>query len=324
VRDHGGDLDAAIARHGGAPADWLDLSTGINPRPYPLPTLPARAWGALPTRAEIAALCDAARAAYGTDADIVPLAGAQAAIQIVPHLHPAGRARVLTPTYNEHAATLRAAGWQVEECATLDALRGADLAVVVNPNNPDGRRHPTEALTDLGQSVGLLVVDESFCDAEPTLSLAGRLSADADRIVVQRSFGKFYGLAGLRLGFVLTGGRLADRMRAMGGPWPVSGPAIAIGQTALGDDAWRTETAARLDRDAARLDALCVAAGWSLVGGTSLFRTYETGDAAAARTRLAEGRIWARIFPYSPTWIRLGLPGDEPGWSRLAERLDVR
>jgi len=318
TRDHGGDPDAARRRFGGAAADWLDLSTGINPVPYPVPRLPPRAFTALPTAAEMARLGDAAATAYGTRADVTPMAGAQAAIQAVPHLAPPGVARVLAPTYNEHAAALHAQGWRVEEVATPDALAGAECAVVVTPNNPDGARHDPEGLAALAGRVGLLVVDESFADPEPRLSLAPRLHDAPPNILVLRSFGKFYGLAGLRLGFVLSSAPLAGRLKEMAGPWPVSGPAIAVACRALADLSWQAEAAARLARDSARLDALAARAGWSLVGGTPLFRTYVTPDATEAQEHLARRHIWSRIFPWSRRWLRLGLPGAEADWDRLA------
>ncbi|MGX0902662.1 cobalamin biosynthetic protein CobC [Roseovarius sp. MBR-79] len=321
-RDHGGNLDAARQRFGGAMAEWLDLSTGINPVPYPMPCLPERAWTALPTRDDMAALSAVAAACYGTQAEVVPLAGAQGAIQAVPYLGARGAARVLGPTYNEHAAALRAAGWTVEDVSAPEALAGADLAVVVNPNNPCGRRHTPDALLALADQVGLLLVDESFADPEPDLSLAPVLHR-AGNVILLRSFGKFYGLAGLRLGFALCDGALAGRLREMAGPWPVSGPAIAAGRVALGDTGWQAATCARLRRDAARLDAMAAAAGWRLIGGTPLFRSYHVADATAAQESLAHARIWSRIFPWSPTWIRLGLPGTEGGWARLDAALSA-
>lgn len=316
MRDHGGDIDRARARYGGT--DWIDLSTGINRQPWPVPPLPAPVWTDLPTAAARAALMAAARLAFATTAPGLALAGAQAAIQLVPRLAPPGRARVLAPTYNEHAAALRAAGWRVEEVAGPDALAGADLAVVVNPNNPDGRRHDPAALRALAPRVGRLVVDESFADADPALSLAAEAG---DGIVVLRSFGKFWGLAGLRLGFAFADAATVARLDAMAGPWPVSGPALEIGRLALADTAWRRATADRLAAEAHRLDALAAGAGWTLVGGTALFRTYDAGDAGAAQDRLARARIWSRVFPYSGRWIRLGLPGGAAEWARLAAAL---
>lgn len=319
MRDHGGDIDRAMARHGAG--HWLDLSTGINRAPYPVPPFSPRSLTALPTRGEVAALEAAARRAYGTGAEAVALAGAQAAIQLVPRLLAPGRARVVTPTYNEHAAALGAQGWTVEAVADVAALAGADLAIVVNPNNPDGRCWAPETLLALAPQVGLLVVDESFGDADPARSLAPHLAGAAGAVLVQRSFGKFYGLAGLRLGFALAVPGLADRLRDLAGPWAVGGPAIEAGRAALADAAWQAATVARLADDAARLDTLADHVGWALVGGTALFRTYDTGDAAAAQERLARGHVWSRIFPYSHGWIRLGLPGDAAEWAQLEQAL---
>ncbi|MCA0943093.1 threonine-phosphate decarboxylase CobD [Salipiger pacificus] len=322
-RDHGGNLDAAMTRFGGERAGWLDLSTGINPEPYPLPAIPAEAWSVLPRHSDMDRLIDAARTAYGTPARIVPFNGAQGAIQMVPALRAPGRAAVLAPTYNEHAAALRTGGWQVTEAGSLRALEGADLAVVVNPNNPDGRRSEPGALCALAARVGLLVVDESFADPEPDLSLAPRLDGSLPNVVVLRSFGKFYGLAGLRLGFALAQDPLGDRLAELAGPWPVSGPAIEIASAALADRQWQAETVRRLDRDAARLDALAQGASWALVGGTSLFRTYALPDAQTAQERLAARHVWSRTFPYSDRWIRLGLPPSDR-WEQLETTFAAR
>ena len=321
MRDHGGDLGRAKRRHGDG--DWIDLSTGINPRAYPVGEVPAAFWARLPDGEHVRSLEDAARGAYGagTSASVVAVGGAQAAIQLLPRLATAGGARVLGPTYNEHAAALRAGGWDVSEVTEAGALAGADLAVVVNPNNPDGRRLAPEVLSGIAADVGLLVVDESFADSEPELSLCPRLDAGTERAVVLRSFGKFYGLAGLRLGFALSGEATGRRLRELAGPWAVSGPSIAVGTRALCDRAWQAATAERLAEDAARMDGLARDAGWALVGGTPLFRTYDAGDAAGAQERLAGAKIWTRVFPYSDGWIRLGLPGDEPAWARLEAAL---
>lgn len=145
------------------------------------------------------------------------------------------------------------------------------------------------------------------------------MAADArGNIIVLRSFGKFYGLAGLRLGFVLGAGDRIGALATLAGPWPVSGPAIAVGAVALADRAWQEQTVARLRGDAARLDALAARAGWTLAGGSDLFRLYQTPDARSAQERLAAHRVWSRAFPYSDRWIRLGLPDGDMAWQRLA------
>lgn len=319
MREHGGNLDLAQRRFGGRAEDWIDLSTGINRLPYPVGEVGARAWSALPSRAEIEALHQAAGHAYRTSAPIVALGGAQSAIQLLPQLAPPGRARILAPTYNEYAGVLSAAGWEVQDVGELNALEGADLAIVVNPNNPDGRCHSPKDLLVLLPGVGRLVVDESFADAVPALSLAPE--ADRPGLLVLRSFGKFYGLAGLRLGFAIGNAADIAKLAAWSGPWPISGAAIAIGCRALRDEAWAEATCARLARDCARLDGMAQAQGWRLVGGASLFRLYETPNALAAQEKLAHGQIWSRVFAQQPAWLRLGLPGTESEWTRLSEML---
>lgn len=319
MREHGGNLDQAQQRFGGRAEDWIDLSTGINRLPYPVGEIGSHHWNALPSRSLIESLHQAAQHAYRTSAPVVAMAGAQAAIQLLPQFAPRGRARILAPTYNEYAPVLSSAGWEVEEVSELDALAGADLAIVVNPNNPDGRCHPPKDLLALLPRIGRLVIDESFADAVPHLSLASE--AGREGLLILRSFGKFYGLAGLRLGFAL--GHAADiaKLAAVSGPWPVSGAAIAVGCRALRDDDWARATSARLVRDSVRLDAIVQSQGWQLVGGTPLFRLYETDDALAAQARLARGHIWSRVFAPKPTWLRLGVPGSEAEWARVAEVL---
>ncbi len=306
MRDHGGNLDWAMERWGGAPGDWVDLSTGINPVPYPVPEISARSWTALPTQADLAGLCEVAKAACGITGDVLPVAGAQAAIQMMPRLMAPGAMRVLGPTYNEHAASFLAAGWEVEEVADVQALAGAEVAVLVNPNNPDGRRWVPEVLRDLAGKVGFLIVDESFADPEPGLSLGRSVP---DNALILRSFGKFYGLAGLRLGFVLGRSGVLNKLSAIAGPWPVSGAAIEVGRAAMSDTAWHAATVSRLAKDAARLDELALGAGWDVVGGTTLFRLYQVPDARAVQGALAEQHVWSRVFPYATDWMRLGLPG---------------
>ncbi|WP_206240258.1 threonine-phosphate decarboxylase CobD [Novosphingobium terrae] len=319
-RDHGGDLDRARAKRGGD--DWIDLSTGINRVPYPVPALAPEAWTALPTANARDRLLQAAARAYRTQAPMVALAGAQAAIQMLPLvLGEAGRTvRILSPTYNEHAACFSTAGFTVEPVDDPAALVGASIAIVVNPNNPDGRLIPPADLLALRKQVGLLVVDESFADPLPDLSLAPH--AGEPGLVVLRSFGKFFGLAGVRLGFALGDAAIIARLTAMAGPWPVAGPALEIGAAALGDAAWAQATTERLSQEVPRIDAMAQAYGWALAGGTHLFRLYETPDAAAAQEHLADHRIWSRIFPWSPRLIRLGLPGMECEWLRLAAALE--
>lgn len=317
-RDHGGNLDAAIQLYGGRPEQWVDLSTGINPVAYPVPQIAPSAWTDLPRKSDMQRLVRVAGQTYRTRAAVTPLAGAQGAIQIMGHLRPCGDARILTPTYNEHGAALAAAGWEVTGVSSIAALRGADLAVVVNPNNPDGNAYDPAQLRELARAVGMLIVDESFVDVQPELSLALGLH-DIDNALVLRSFGKFFGLAGLRLGFALGPADWIAQISDLAGPWPVSGPAIGIAIEAFADSNWQARTQERLAADALRLDALAAENNLTLVGGTSLFRTFAATDATALQRALARQHIWTRVFPYDPTWVRFGLPGSEAEWARLEQ-----
>ena len=245
--------------------------------------------------------------------------GAQAAIQWLPHLASRGRVRILSPTYNEYAAVFSSAGWEVTETSDLASLAGADIAVLANPNNPDGKRYEPSQLLALLPRVGRLVVDESFADAVPGLSLAPK--AGRPGLLILRSFGKFFGLAGLRLGFVIGDEADIAALAGLAGPWPVSGAAVEIGSRALLDREWKEATSVRLDRECLRLDIEVTRLGWNLVGGTPLFRLYETGDANLAQEQLARAQIWSRVFPHQRGWLRLGLPGDETEWARLSAAL---
>ncbi len=326
---HGGDIDAAGRLFGEPQGGWLDLSTGISPHPYPLPPLATEAWRKLPQPDAEATLIRAARKAYGASAEarIVISPGTQAAIQALPRLGRVGRdavsVAVLGPTYGEHAHVWRAAGHDVDEVASLDKAAKAEVTVIVNPNNPDGHVIDGGTLRALHGSIakrgGWLVIDEAFADVDPDVSIAAW--AGRPGLVILRSFGKFFGLAGLRLGFVLTDDAIGDEFQASFGPWAVSGPALAIGGTALVDDIWCQTIRARLADDAHRLDALLAGAGVSVVGGTSLFRLVETDNAARLRDGLARRGILVRIFDDQPTLARIGLPGDKAAFERLADAL---
>ncbi|MEL7211525.1 MAG: threonine-phosphate decarboxylase [Pseudomonadota bacterium] len=304
-RDHGGGLDAAVARWGGTRDDWIDLSTGINPEPYPIEKISLSAWTALPDHGAQDRLIAAARNFWNVPdtAAVLAAPGASALIARIPMLAPRGRVQIDGPTYNEHAAAFEIAGWEAGH---------GEAMVVVHPNNPDGRLWDAESLT-----APFTIIDESFCDIAPQHSLIGL--AKRPGTIVLKSFGKFWGLAGLRLGFAIGDPALIKTLADYLGPWPVSGPALEVGAKALQDHAWAEATRARLAQDAKRLDKMMRPHG-PLVGGTDLFRLYDVGDAAAFQTRLAKAQIWSRIFPYSTSWIRLGLPSSND-WSRLETAL---
>jgi cobalamin biosynthetic protein CobC len=322
---HGGDLDAARKKFPGVRAPWIDLSTGINPVAYPIPELPTEIWSRLPTRAEEEELLAAAANRYvvSDSGMIVAAPGTQALIQLLPRLRPKSHVEIVGPTYEEHEACWARHGHRVSMVKDIEASDSADVVVVVNPNNPTGRVISAGALRDLASALaeknGLLIVDEAFVDALPeTTSVVSDLPPAT---IVLRSLGKIYGLAGLRLGFAIAEMSLAGRIRAELGPWAVSGPALRIGKTALGDTLWLEETIARLRSNQERLDKMLEAAEFTLLGGTPLFRLACHVKATEIVDKLGRHGIHVRVFSSEPQWLRFGLPGDEPAWDRLSVAL---
>lgn len=324
--DHGGSLGRARALFPHAPQPFVDLSTGINPHSYPFFELPATALSRLPEAARVRDLADVAASAYGAPsaASVVAAPGTQILLPRIASLASPGKALVFGPTYAEHQRAAAIAGHAVTEIDDFDALAGADLAIVVNPNNPDGRIVERKKLLALAERLrargGLLVVDEAFMDVGP---LGESLAGDVEQggIVVLRSFGKFFGLAGLRLGFALADALTVERLEAQFGPWAVAGPALEYGIRALADSGWQAEMRRRLARDAARLDALFGRFGVAVAGGTTLFRYIRLADAAGLFSVLGERGILLRHFSGRPEVLRAGLPGEGEEWQRLESAL---
>ncbi|MDR6531385.1 cobalamin biosynthetic protein CobC [Caulobacter rhizosphaerae] len=316
---HGGRLGAACAAWPNAPTPWLDLSTGINPRPYPILALAPETWSRLPDPESLRRLERIAAAAFGVEdpARVVAAAGSEALIRLLPRLLTARCVAIPARTYGGHADAWRAAGARIVD---LDEP-AADLRVLVNPDNPTGRALSADQVLDLAD--GPLLVDEAFVDLDPPRSVAVLAGATGhEGLMVLRSFGKFYGLAGARLGFLVAEPDLATRVRRALGDWPVSGPAIAAGLTAFADTAWAVQTRLRLIEDAARLDSLLDGAGFTIVGGTPLFRLAQAADASRRFEMLARAGILTRPFPWDETLIRFGLPGPQADWLRLADALE--
>lgn len=323
---HGGSLGAARRLFPDAREPWIDLSTGINPFPYPVPVLAQDAWTRLPEPGAQAALERIAQSAYcaGQGARVLAAPGTQILIGLLPALSSARRVAILGPTYAEHAAAWKAAGHRIAEVGDLAQARGADIVVLVNPNNPDGRLVPPAELAAFARAhAGLVVVDEAFADLEEGASLCPDLPGNA---IVLRSFGKTYGLAGLRLGFAIgspgEGGALVERMRTLMGPWAVSGPACAIGAAALADRDWRAATASARAADAARLDALLAPHACTPMRGTRLYRLLESAHAPDLFARLGRAGIYVRRFQHDPRLLRFGLPDGEGAFARLEEALE--
>jgi cobalamin biosynthetic protein CobC len=325
---HGGNIAAARRRFPEAPEPWIDLSTGISPFPYPHSPIAATAFERLPEPADEAKFRGVAARAYGARSgeNIVASPGTQVLLPLLFRLRPPGKVAVLGPTYVEHARCAALCGHDCEESDDPAALEGADIAVVVNPNNPDGRILERAELAAIAGKLqargGLLIVDEAFMDVGPeATSLAG--DVDELPLVVLRSFGKFHGLAGLRLGFAIAGRQCAEKLRQELGPWAVSGPALAVGSEALADDEWRNAQRARLTDSAARLREMLTGAGAQLIGGTDLFQLVSHPQASLLFETLGERGILVRPFERDQRLLRFGLPGNENAWARLRDALSV-
>ncbi len=319
---HGGRLREAAARYA-IPLDaWLDLSTGINPIGWPVPELPASCWQRLPEQEDG---LEAAAASYYGSAQLLPLAGSQAGIQLLPKLRQRSRVGILQTTYAEHEAAWQRVGHEVVQLSVADIeaqIPSLDVLLLVNPNNPTAERFTTEKLKQwrkqLHQRGGWLVVDEAFMDAEGSQGMVSACGGEG--LLVLRSLGKFFGLAGIRVGFLFAWPQLLQQVAAELGPWHVSGPAREVARRALLDSEWQQATRKTLQCDSQRLASLLSRVGLTPSGGTSLFQYVLHPDAEMLHQQLAGQGIFSRLFA-QPAALRLGLPGTEADWQRLQQAL---
>lgn len=324
---HGGRLDSAIAVYGGEKADWLDLSTGINPNAYPIPEIAPDAWHRLPDDGLTQACLAAAREHYEASAGVALIAapGTQALIQSLTGIVDAKRVWIVGPTYNEYERVFASVSNIVVSAELPSLTEDVDVVVVGNPNNPDGRTVAPDRISALGKSLkprgGFVVVDEAFGDVLAVGDHPVSSMNDMGGIVSLRSFGKFFGLAGLRLGFAVGDKQVTAKLLASLGPWAVSGPALMIGAEALSDRQWISEARDFLSSQRTRLEGLIAASGFEIVGATDLFVTASHADSANIAKSLAQNHILVRTFDYAPDWIRFGLPAEEDHFDRLEKVL---
>jgi cobalamin biosynthetic protein CobC len=322
--EHGGRLRKAALEYGIAEADWLDLSSGLAPWPFPIPEIPLRAWARLPETDD--GLEQAACDYYGA-AQVLPVVGSQMAIQLLPRLRRAGKVGVLSPCYAEHDEAWRRNGYIVREVLEQEVdffLDRLDVLVVVNPNNPTGLSLSPSRLLDwhsrLAQRGGWLVVDEAFMDNTPQLSIAP--FANQVGLIVLRSFGKFFGLAGVRLGFVLAERKLLKLLAEQVGPWAVSGPTRVLGQACLQDTEGHARQRLRSDEASQRLAALLERYDLKPQGGCALFQWLITERAEKLHEFMARRGILLRLFTNNSS-LRFGLPADAAEEARLEQALQA-
>ncbi|ROL72138.1 threonine-phosphate decarboxylase [Pseudomonas chlororaphis] len=322
--EHGGRLRQAAQQYGIAEEAWLDLSSGLAPWPFAVPDIPLRAWARLPETDD--GLEQAACVYYGVS-QVLPVAGSQAAIQLLPRLRRPGKVGVLSPCYAEHAEAWRRSGYIVREVLEQEVdffLDSLDVLVVVNPNNPTGLSLSPQRLLDwharLAQRGGWLVVDEAFMDNTPHLSLAAHTQQVG--LIVLRSFGKFFGLAGVRLGFVLAERKLLRLLAEQVGPWAVSGPTRVLGQACLRDTEGQRRQRLRTEEASLRLAQMLAQNGLKPHGGCALFQWLIHADAERLHEFLAQRGILLRLFVHNSS-LRFGLPADEADWARLEQGLQA-
>ncbi len=316
---HGGGLEAARQRFGPSKdgSGWVDLSTGVNPHPWPGFAALTLDWQHLPDPQHLARLEAVAAAYFGVAArHVCAVPGSEIGLRLVGTLIGGDTAHI-APGYRTHGEMMAgstAAEWE-------NARSPADNLILANPNNPDGRVIAAEVLRGLVDSRGgWLLADEAFADIDPALSVAAAVN-DAQKLVVFRSFGKFFGLAGVRLGFVLAPQAIVAALRERLGAWPLSAAAIAIGTAAYADAGWIAATRQRLRQDAAALDVVLMRRGYWPIGACPLFRLIEADDAHALFERLAQRAILTRPFAGQPRWLRIGLPADRATLARLEAAL---
>ncbi|MGR9116464.1 MAG: threonine-phosphate decarboxylase CobD [Gammaproteobacteria bacterium] len=316
--EHGGQLVAAAHYYQIPIERWIDLSTGINPNGWPIPPIPAECWQRLPETGD--GLLEAAQRYYQCSS-LLPVAGSQAAIQALPLLRPPSLCGLLEPAYAEHAANWKQAGHTLLPLSSdsiEDHIDTLDVLILINPNNPTGCRFDRAQLVSwhrkLQSRKGWLIVDEAFIDSRPDSSLAPLLPQPG--LIVLRSLGKFFGLAGARCGFVLAEAALLDALNERLGPWTISHPSRFIATQALSDTGWQQQTRMDLEQQADRLARLLTRHGLEPDGQTDLFAWIKTDRAQTIHRGLAQQGVLTRLFT-EPASLRFGLPKDECQWRRL-------
>ncbi len=307
---HGGDLARAIQQFGGPADTWIDCSTGIAPQSYPLGDVPMSVWQSLPDRQD--ELLRTASLYYGCSAShLLALAGSQAAIQALPALRTRSRVGILAPSYAEHAWCWQQHGHVVIglEADQIEAhLHHLDVLIVVNPNNPTGKQYPAAQLKQwhkqLQRHDGWLIVDEAFADLDPQHSLMPDVGMGG--LIVLRSVGKFFGLAGLRLGFAGLEGRLKHQLQRRLGLWSVSGIAEWVGPQIFVDQVWQDQQRERIQMAHQWMSTTLKQVGLSNRSPHPMLHWCPHPRAFALQRALAEQHIWCRLLEY-PSALRFGL-----------------
>jgi cobalamin biosynthetic protein CobC len=305
--DHGGNLDHHISLYGGLKSDWIDLSTGINQSSYPIPEIPKWVWENLPDKSLTEEFQRSARKFWKVpdDAELICANGTSMIISALPSLFEKGNVDIYEPSYNEYKSVFTQNGWGF-------STENVNARILINPNNPDGKTWRSDKILNNGK---LTIIDESFCDLVPQNSLI--YYSNNPGVIVLKSFGKFWGLAGIRFGCAIGLPETLKNLKDILGPWPASGPALFIANNALSNHGWAKKTRERLNNNMITLDNILTQNGLKVIGGTSLFRLVFAPNAIELKNNLCKKNILTRTFPYSKHYLRLGIPNRDDHWKRV-------
>ena len=325
---HGGDLSDAV-RVNRKIKKWIDLSTGINPNAYNDFNIDKTVYSHLPSGNQLAELMSIARGYYNLNQEIKICAyqGAQGVINILPNIvnkNIHDTIQILTPTYTEHYRVWNDHGFKIRLVTNIENELDPSIPfVLVNPNNPDGKLFQPKYLEELWERIrkagGFLILDESFMDGTPDMSF--RFDNCRDNVIVIRSFGKFFGLPGLRLGFVYGDNHYINKVSSLVGPWPISSSSLLIARKAMLDTVWISATITDLKMKSTALSNFLHDQKLKTVGDCYFFKTIELDNASQMHKALANHGIWTRIFNYNQKWLRMGLTKNKFEFEYLANTI---
>lgn len=320
---HGGNLLQAIEEFGGNQEDWLDLSTGISPYTIDLPEFHQDVWRRLPDPKYVKLLEGKAKEFYQTKSNCLAVPGSQFAIQ---HLSKVvdGEIGILEPTYGEYAASFVRNGKSYTSLENISDIGNASSVILANPNNPDGRIYTSQELlklaVQLSERNGYLVVDEAFMAIDDPNSLLNEVDATTN-VVILRSIGKFFGLAGIRLGFVFSSEKFRAKLAAYLGPWAVTGPALAIADHIFANRFIANELKQKISVRHQQMGEILEQSGLQIVGKNDLFFLIRHPKANALHISLKQQKVLTRIFDYNSDWIRIGLTANSNEDERLLKAI---
>ncbi|WP_117235498.1 threonine-phosphate decarboxylase [Vibrio maerlii] len=335
---HGGKLLEAIGVYGGSKEEWVDVSTGVSPYTYPVTSIPLEAWNRLPEDND--GLEIAAQSYYNSRITPVAIAGSQAAIMLLPlivteHLGRCGTICLPSVGYKEHQHAWQKLRhnnqmWDLDfydDIPSDEQVKRADVILIINPNNPTGYFIDQQTMHRLQQQLhakgGRLIVDEAFMDCTPEKSILPTFNTQSkldENLIVLRSVGKFFGLAGARVGFVFAVSPILQKLREEIGPWTVTGPARWVVNQALQDGTWQQQTRQQLKTDITRLESLISNAWRCHYTSGNLFVTAYLNNAEITHQTMCKNQVLARLCDENNA-IRFGLPKQDWQWDRLEQVL---